>query len=102
MGADDVKEGVLYRRYYHPNEGCETYLQLIVPKVLREYILADVHEGALGGHLGIEKILGKLKEWFYWPGHYQDVQNWCNTCSACASRKFSASGTSQIFSLWYI
>ena len=46
-----------------------------------------VHEGVLGGHLGVDKSLGKLKEQFYWPGHYNDVQQWCATCVSCATRK---------------
>jgi len=26
------------------------------------------------GHLGIEKSVAKLKERFYWPGHYNDLE----------------------------
>ena len=29
----------------------------------------------------------KLKERFYWPGQYNDVHDWCRTCTTCASRK---------------
>ena len=28
-----------------------------------------------------------LRECFYWPGQWNDVQNWCKTCSTCATRK---------------
>ena len=35
----------------------------------------------------MDKTLARLKERFYWPGHYQDVQDWCNNCGTCASRK---------------
>ena len=28
-----------------------------------------------------------VQERFYWPGHYEDVRNWCQTCAVCASRK---------------
>ncbi len=46
----------------------------------------DMHEGELGGHLGVDKTISKLKECFYRPSHYQDVQNWCGSCATCASR----------------
>ena len=46
----------------------------MVPNSLMTVVLLDVHEGVLGGHLGVDKSLGKLKERFYWPGHYNDVQ----------------------------
>ena len=61
--------------------------QIIVPESLRKEVLADLHGGALGGHLGIDKTLARLKERFYWPGHYTDVQDWCRKCGSCASRK---------------
>ena len=50
-------------------------------------MLRNLHEGVTGGHLGEPKVLEKLKERFYWPGHVRDVKNWCQSCSACAQRK---------------
>ena len=41
----------------------------------------------MGGHLGMDKTLGRLKERFYWPGHHNDVQEWCRNCVVCAQRK---------------
>ena len=81
-----VRDGILYRLFEDP-VGREDRLQLVVPRLLRDEILTDLHEGELGGHLGIEKTLARLKERFYWPGHHQDVQNWCGKCEVCASRK---------------
>ena len=81
-----VHGGVLGRRYETP-EGSSTILQTIVPEALRKEVLADLHEGALGGHLGADKTLARLKERFYWPGHFNDVRDWCRNCGTCASRK---------------
>ena len=36
--------------------------------------------------LGVEKTLAQLNEWFYWPGHHQNVQNWCSKCAVCVLR----------------
>lgn len=41
----------------------------------------------MGGHLGEEKTLQKLKDRFYWPGYWKSVQEWCHTCPACSQRK---------------
>ena len=46
-----------------------------------------MHEGVASGHLGQDKTLNHLKERFYWPGHYNDIRDWCQTCATCASRK---------------
>ena len=51
--------------------------------------MQELHAGALEGHLGAEKTLGKIKERFYWPGMEQDVKMWCRTCESCATKKSS-------------
>ena len=68
-------------------------IQLVIPEALRAEVLSDLHEGTLGGHLGVDKTLARLKERFYWPGHYNDVHEWCRSCAVCASRKSPAPKT---------
>ena len=65
----------------------KSHLQLIVPLCYRNKILQELHAGVVGGHLGQDKTLSRLKERFYWPGHWNDVHNWCHTCATCASCK---------------
>ena len=64
--------------------------QLILPYLLHDEVLNDLHEGAVGGHLGEWKMLGKLKERFYWPGCSEAVGEWCKGCIRCSTRKSSA------------
>ena len=78
--------GVLCRRF-RPMGASKTVVQLVIPTSLKEEILTDLHEGAVGGHLGTDKTLGRLRERYYWPGHYNDVREWCRNCATCASRK---------------
>ena len=78
--------GVLCRRY-RPTGVTKTVIQLVIPMSLKEQVLADLHEGAVGGHLGADKTLGRLRERYYWPGYYNDVCEWCRNCPTCASRK---------------
>ncbi len=84
-----VHSGVLCRQFETP-EGSSSITQAVVPAALREEVLTDLHEGALGGHLGVDKTLARLKERFYWPGHHNDVRDWCQNCVTCASRKCPA------------
>ena len=58
-----------------------------MPKSERTNVLRDLHEGVAGGHLGEAKVLEKLKERFCRLGHAREVNNWCQTCSACAQQK---------------
>ena len=82
----EVKHGVLHRKFIGTGGG-SSCLQLVVPTSLRSSILSELHDGVTGGHLGQDKTLLKLKECYYWPGHWNDVQDWCNTCAACIARK---------------
>ena len=74
-----VKNGVLYRLFSGPECSSST-VQLLVPDSIKEEILYGIHEGIGGGHLGVEKSVAKLKERYYWPEHYKDVQSWCANC----------------------
>ena len=82
-------DGILYRRFVSV-DGAFSHNQLVVPQVSRKDVLAEVHSGPMAGHLGEEKTRGRLQERFYWPGQWNDVRNWCNTCAQCASRKTPA------------
>ena len=81
-----VHDGILCRRF-EPSDGSEPIIQFVIPEELRTEVLANLHERAMGRHLGMDKTLSHLKERFYWPRHYNDVQDWCGSYSACASRK---------------
>ena len=64
--------------------------QLVLPSYLQHVAVRDLHEGAVGGHLGEEKMLSRLKERFYWPGSSEAVRNWCRSCITFATRKMPA------------
>ena len=81
-----IKNGVLLRKGI---EGSNVP-QLIVPSSVYRTVLKELHEGAVGGHLGEGKMLGRLKERFYWPGCSDAVREWCRACPNCATRKSTA------------
>ena len=64
-----VDNGILLQLFLNTDTH-QTYKQLIVPKCLQAKILDQLHSGVVSGHLGKAKVLGKLKSWYYWPGHY--------------------------------
>ena len=74
-----VDNGVLYRLFSDSGD-LNVIPQLVVPESQKERVLYGVHEGIGGRHLGIEKCVAKLKERFYWSGHYNDVKDWCANC----------------------
>ena len=81
-----LKQGILYCRF-PSSTGTKYCDRTVVPVALRPVVLQELHEGTLSGYLGTEKTIGKLKERFYWPGHYNDLHDWCQKCAQCAARK---------------
>lgn len=73
-------------RQLQPTDVAPRGLQVIIPQALQE-VLTDLQEGQMGGYLGVDKRFGRLRERYYWPGYYNDVQNWYRNCGICASRK---------------
>ena len=82
-----VENGFLIRLFKDADQLDIVVKQLVVPKSIQSHILEELHAGVTGGHLGQLKTLQKFKSRYYWPGHYKDVENWCNTCPSCATRK---------------
>lgn len=81
-----LKEGVLYHRWESPERGKEIW-QLVLPTALRAGVLKLLHDSQAGGHLGVSKTLGRVRERFYWIHCRRDVEEWCHKCDLCASRK---------------
>ncbi|KAJ8949389.1 hypothetical protein NQ318_007485, partial [Aromia moschata] len=48
-------------------------------------VLEEIHNGSTGGHLGVTKTLGKVRERFYWVNCTTDVKEWCKKCVVCAA-----------------
>ena len=84
-----VREGVLYREY-EEESGSGSYLQLVLPRQMRQEILKVVHGGALGGHSGEKKTVSWLKERFYRPRQSEDVKKWCQNWPSCEMKKTPA------------
>ncbi len=79
-----VHEGILCR-YFEAPDGRNATIQTLIPQRLRAEVLKDLHEGPMGGHLGVDKTLARLQERFYWPGYHDNVRNWCRNCADCAA-----------------
>ena len=73
-----LKEGLLY---HEPGEGRAE--QLVVPKQLREKVLALGHKIPWAGHLSNTKSHERVAARFYWPGLYGEVLNYCKSCPEC-------------------
>ena len=70
-------------------DGRSQHLQLVLPSVLRESVLQDLHSGSMGGHVGESKMVHLVRERYYWPGWKESVKEWCRKCRTCSTRKMA-------------
>jgi hypothetical protein len=64
-----LSKGLLY---WHSRKGCSQ--KWVVPESARPIIFAYFHDSPLGGHLGVFKTLGKIREHFMWKGMDKEVR----------------------------
>lgn len=61
--------------------------QLVIPTALRHEVLLQVHDIPFSGHLGVNKTYAKLRDRYFWPKMYMDVQHYVLSCESCSMRK---------------
>ena len=57
--------------------------KIIIPPVLHNSILYEVHNRAISGHMGIQKTLDKFCSKFYWPGAHRIISDYVHKCEDC-------------------
>ncbi|UYV63390.1 hypothetical protein LAZ67_2003939, partial [Cordylochernes scorpioides] len=80
-------ENGLLKRIWESADGKSKTMQLVVPKVQVPNVLREIHGGVSGAHFGINKMLKKVRERFYWFYYHEDVERWCKECDRCAESK---------------
>ena len=80
--ATSFETRVLYRRTTQVNT--KTQLQLVLPPAHCSKAIEGCHDQV--GHLGQDKVLELLRDWFYWPGMHTDVACYINSCPRCIQR----------------
>ncbi|KAI3358861.1 hypothetical protein L3Q82_015251 [Scortum barcoo] len=80
------KDGVLFRRAFR-SDGGEEFLQLLLPAVLKQETLKQLHQDH--GHQGIERTTKLVQQRCYWPGMSSDIKDWVQKCERCQVAKDS-------------
>ena len=98
----ELLDGLLMRRVYDAPSH-EVQLRIVAPHGgvcqfilpghgpvtmgVRERVLLEYHNSK---HLGVEKTAQRILQDWYWPGLYEDVDDWCSQCDLCRGEKGAA------------
>jgi len=78
----EFHNNILYYKYLDriDKEQC-----LIVPEKLKNEILQHCHDDKVAGHLGKDKTIQRIKQYFIWLQMGSDITNYALTCNTCNS-----------------
>ena len=78
-----MTDGILYHRNEIQEVHCpnRNTMQLVLPGSYRKQALQGCHDDL--GHLGIERTIDLLRDWFYWPGMMEDTVRHIRQCERC-------------------
>ena len=76
----ELKNGLLYRKVKLQNHDRVIH-QFVLPENYRKRVIMALHDDF--GHLGMEKMLGLLKDRFFWLKMSKDVRQYIRTCGSC-------------------
>lgn len=74
-------------RVLPPKPGLSAKTQIVLPQSLVPMVLSQLHNVTTAAHLGVQKLQGKVRERFYWPGWFIEVKKWCQECAECGVHK---------------
>ena len=76
------ERGLLVR--ISPKDGA---VQILVPKELRQKVLFLAHYTPVAGHPGVSKQYYTMRQTFYWPSMFHDIQQASINCHECAMER---------------
>jgi hypothetical protein len=60
-----------------------------IPNEDRKKILQEFHEQPIGGQLGMNKTIDRIKLYTTWPGMKQDIEDYIRKCVVCQKNKIT-------------
>ena len=62
--------------------------KLCIPNCsMRENLVQEKQNGGLAGHFGVDKTLGQLSHFYFWPKMKESAQRYVNNCMICQHPK---------------
>ena len=70
--------------YYISNVNDDPCLRLFIPKHLRNFVVQQYHDQ--NGHMGVQKTFDSIRQKYYWPNLFKEINKYVNECTICQTR----------------
>ena len=70
--------------YYLSNVNDDPCLRLFIPKHLRIFVVKQYHDQ--NGHMGVQKTFDSIRQKYYWPNLFKEINKYVNECTICRTR----------------
>ena len=77
-----LHDEILYRALGNRSNSHPQHV-ILIPSGLQAKILKTLHDGPLGGHLGITRTEERVRKRFYWPGIRKTITKHIQLCKVC-------------------
>jgi hypothetical protein len=75
----------ILQRQWESANGQSEIAQIVLPRSRVKDVLTELHGEPSGGHLGVSKTVGKVRQRYYWLQPRNNVEKWCRQCDTCAA-----------------
>lgn len=82
FGKLKMREGMLYKEVV--GDDGPSY-KLVIPKKLKMEVLQGLHDTM--GHPARDRTISLVRDRFYWPNMYQEIEEYVSNCHRCLKRK---------------
>jgi hypothetical protein len=71
-----VRDGILEHHWESDDRRSKT-AQIILPMSKVKQIMGELHGTSSGRHLGVNKTVDRVRQWYYWLHVRNGVERWC-------------------------
>ncbi|KAA0202274.1 hypothetical protein HAZT_HAZT006694 [Hyalella azteca] len=93
------RNGVLLRLNNRGRRTKDVVQQIVLPTQFRHKVMRLAHDTVLSGHLGTRKTQDRIFNHFYWPGYFDDVRRFCQSCEVCQTKVSSKPARAPLINL---
>ena len=80
----EIHDGRLVYVNTDKREDSQIKIRPVIPPSRRQLVMTEFHNSATSAHLGFKKTYARIRQKFWWPKMWQEVELHCKNCDICS------------------